>query len=120
MQPLPKLGPWRDDLDRLLTENEGRAACERLTLIRIFEALRALGYEDGYDAVRRYARGRQRERSSSSAAAELRSGRGLPVRLQPRRRDPAPPITIMTPEALRLAVEPTADCARYDTLRRAV
>lgn len=37
-----------------------------------------------------------------------------------RRRAPAPPITIMTPEALRLAVEPTADCARYDTLRRAV
>lgn len=68
VQPLPKLGPWRDDLDRLLTENEGRAARERLTLIRIFEALRALGYEGGYDAVRRYARGRQRERSSSSAA----------------------------------------------------
>jgi hypothetical protein len=37
-----------------------------------------------------------------------------------RRRDPTPPVTIMTPEALRLAVEPTADCARYDTLRRAV
>ena len=68
VQPLPKLGPWRDDLDRLLTENEGRSARERLTLIRIFEALRALGYEGGYDAVRRYARGRQRERSSPSAA----------------------------------------------------
>jgi hypothetical protein len=30
---------------------------ERLTLIRIFEELSALGYEGGYDAVRRYARG---------------------------------------------------------------
>ena len=28
------------------------------------------------------------------------------------------PATIMTPEALRLRHEPTADCARYDSLRR--
>jgi transposase len=69
VQPLPKLGPWRDDLDRLLAENATRGSRDRLTLIRIFEALRALGYEGGYDAVRRYARGRQRERSTSSAAA---------------------------------------------------
>jgi hypothetical protein len=37
-----------------------------------------------------------------------------------RRREPAAPITIMTPDALRLQHEPVADCARYDTLRRAV
>ena len=37
-----------------------------------------------------------------------------------RRRDPAPPITIATPEALRLRHEPVADCARYDRLRRTV
>ena len=36
-----------------------------------------------------------------------------------RRREPPPPDTIMTPEALRLAHEPSADCARYDSLRRA-
>ena len=38
-----------------------------------------------------------------------------------RQRDPGPPATIMTPEALRLRLrhEPTADCARYDSLRRA-
>ena len=36
-----------------------------------------------------------------------------------RRRDPGPPATIMTPEALRLTCEPAADCARYDSLRRA-
>lgn len=34
VQPLPKLGPWRDDLDRMLTTNAGRSARERLTLIR--------------------------------------------------------------------------------------
>jgi hypothetical protein len=37
-----------------------------------------------------------------------------------RRRAPVSPITIATSEALRLAVEPVADCARYDSLRRAV
>ena len=37
-----------------------------------------------------------------------------------RRRELASPITIMTPEALRLRHEPDADCARYDRLRRAL
>jgi hypothetical protein len=55
-QPLPRIDPWRDQLDGLLLENEGKPARERLTLIRIFEELRALGYEGSYDAVRRYAR----------------------------------------------------------------
>ena len=34
-----------------------------------------------------------------------------------RQRKPAPPATILTPEALRLQYEPVADCARYDSLR---
>ena len=40
VQPLPRIGPWRDDLDRLLLANEAKAARERLTLIRMFEELR--------------------------------------------------------------------------------
>nr|WP_137128545.1 IS21 family transposase [Roseomonas sp. HF4] len=68
-QPQPKLGAWRGELDRLLTENAGRASRERLTLMRVFEELRGLGYGGGYDAVRRYARGWQRSRSAVSAAA---------------------------------------------------
>jgi hypothetical protein len=36
-----------------------------------------------------------------------------------RHREPAAPITILTPDALRLRHEPVADCARYDGLRRA-
>ena len=36
-----------------------------------------------------------------------------------RRRDAGPPATIMTPAAVRLRHEPAADCARYDSLRRA-
>jgi len=56
-QPRPKLGRWKAELDRLLAKNAAAAPRERLTLIRIFEDLRALGYDGGYDAVRRYARG---------------------------------------------------------------
>src|SRR4030088_35779 len=55
-QPLPKIGPWTDQLDELLLANEGKAARERLTLIRLFEELCGLGYEGSYDAVRRYAK----------------------------------------------------------------
>ena len=43
VQPLPKLGRWKEDLDRLLAANAAQPARERLTLIRVFEALRALG-----------------------------------------------------------------------------
>src|ERR1700747_265435 len=68
-QPLPKIGPWRDKLDQLLLANEGKAAREGLTLIRLFEELRGLGYAGGYDAVRRYARQWSKERGASTAAA---------------------------------------------------
>jgi hypothetical protein len=37
-----------------------------------------------------------------------------------RQREPTATITVITPDALRLRHEPEADCARYDTLRRAV
>jgi transposase len=69
VQPRPRLGRWMADLDRLLTANAGTSARERLTLIRLFEELRALGYEGGYDAVRRYARTWSREHASQTVAA---------------------------------------------------
>jgi len=68
-QPMPRIGPCQESLDRLLTENEAKPSRERLTLIRIFEHLRGLGYEGGYDAVRRYARSWQRERTTTSGDA---------------------------------------------------
>jgi transposase len=68
-QPLPRIGPWRDQLDALLTENAGKAPREQLTLIRIFEALRGLGYEGGYDAVRRYARNWRKAQGAAMAEA---------------------------------------------------
>ena len=69
VQPLPKIGPWKADLERLLAANAAKPARERLTLMRVFEELRGLGYEGGYDAVRRYARSWQREQAATSAAA---------------------------------------------------
>jgi transposase len=55
-QPMPRLGAWRDELDKLLAANEARPSRGWLTLVRVFEALRGSGYESGYNAVRRYAR----------------------------------------------------------------
>ncbi len=68
VQPLPKLGPWSADLERLLEMNDGKARRERLTMIRFFEELQGLGYLGGYDAVWRYAANWQSDRSAATAA----------------------------------------------------
>ncbi len=69
VQPRPKLGPWRDDLDQILAANEAKPLRERLTLIRIFEELCGLGYAGGYDAVRRYAKRWRVTRGAATAEA---------------------------------------------------
>jgi transposase len=69
VQPRPKLGGWTQELERLLASNEAKPTRERLTLIRIFEELRGLGYEGGYDSVRRYARSWRQERFAAVSAA---------------------------------------------------
>src|SRR5215211_6456676 len=68
-QPLPRIDPWRKQLDELLLANEGKPRRERLTLIRIFEELRGLGYQGSYDAVRRYARRWRAARGAATAEA---------------------------------------------------
>src|SRR5260221_4735529 len=70
-QPLPKMGPWSAELDRLLAANESKAARERLTLIRLFEELRGLGYAGGYRCVRRYSPRSGRELCASTASPHL-------------------------------------------------
>ena len=69
VQPRPKLGRWKGDLEGMLAANATKATRERLTLIRIFEELRARGYEGGYDAVRRYARVWAKGHAAASAEA---------------------------------------------------
>lgn len=69
VQPRPKLGAWHADLDRMLLANEGKLARERLTLIRIFEELRGLGYEGCYDSVRRYAKAWRLARGAATTQA---------------------------------------------------
>ena len=58
VRPQAKIGPWRDELDRMPAENAGKPKRERLTRIRVFEELRAPGRDGGCDAVRRAARPR--------------------------------------------------------------
>src|ERR1700732_5194949 len=69
IQPRPKLGRWKAEIDRMLTKNAEASARERLTLLRLSEGLRALGYEGGYDAARRYAKTWSREHASQTASA---------------------------------------------------
>ena len=68
-QPLPRIDPWRGQIDRLLEENARRPSRERLTLIRLFEELREAGYEGSYAAVRRYALSWRDKNAATSAAA---------------------------------------------------
>ena len=55
VQPLPRIGPFQERLDTLLTENEGRLRRDRLRMTRIHDLLHREGFEGSYDAVRRYA-----------------------------------------------------------------
>jgi transposase len=68
-QPLPKIGPWQDQLDGLLSGNAGKSPRERLTLIRVYEELSGLGYSGSYDAVRRYAKTWSKEQGAVTAEA---------------------------------------------------
>ncbi len=59
------------------------------------------------------------EAACAEAIAEGVHSADVILNILARRRDPVVPITILTPDALKLQHEPAADCARYDNLRRA-
>jgi len=71
VQPMPKLGAWRERLDELLTVNEAKPRRERLTVVPIFETLRDLGFDGGYDAVRRYAKSWRKKQGAQPAQAYI-------------------------------------------------
>ena len=60
------------------------------------------------------------EAACAEALAEGVHSADVVLNILARRREPGPPLTITTPDALRLRCEPAADCARYDRLRRAI
>jgi len=68
-QPLPKLGPFVEQLDKLLEANMAKRKRERLTTKRLTEQLKEAGYAGGYDSVRRYAQRWRQEHAAESAAA---------------------------------------------------
>ena len=68
-QPLPKLGAFAGELDKLLTDNMGKPRRERLTAKRVFEELQKAGYSGGYDSVRRYAQRWRADHAAATAAA---------------------------------------------------
>jgi transposase len=55
VQPLPRLGPYQERLDTLLSQNEVTPRRDKLRMTRIHDLLRREGFEGSYDAVRRYA-----------------------------------------------------------------
>ena len=59
------------------------------------------------------------EAACAQALAENVHSADVILNILARQRDPEPPMTIMTPDALRLRHAPVADCARYDSLRSA-
>ena len=59
------------------------------------------------------------EAACSEALAEGVHSADVILNILARQREPGPAATILTPEALRLRHVPIADCARYDSLRRA-
>ena len=65
--------------------------------------------EAGLDAV---------EAACTEALSAKLFGRDVVLNILARQRDAAPPQPVATPAALTLAIEPAADCARYDRLRR--
>ncbi|ETX09918.1 transposase [Roseivivax halodurans JCM 10272] len=64
---------------------------------------------DGLDAV---------DAACAEALSEGVHSSAVVLNILARRREPGPPLTIATPDALRLSCEPVADCRRYDSLRR--
>ena len=86
-QPLPRIGPWQDALDEMLASNEAKPRRERLTLIRIFEALRGRRLRRrlrcGASLCAGLAARSRGERGRRLHSAQFCPGRGLSVRLEP-------------------------------------
>ena len=73
-------------------------------------AILAAALSDGLPAV---------EAACTEALSQGVHSSSVILNILARKKDPGPAVTIATREALRLKHAPAADCARYDSLRRA-
>jgi hypothetical protein len=83
-QPMPRLGPWQEALDRLLVSNEGKPRRERLTLIRVFDRPRKPCRRSGSEVA-----GPCRRTISCHLASKTASASALTVAIK--RRPNSPP-----------------------------
>jgi transposase len=67
-QPRPQLDGHLARLDALLAAERAKPKRERLSYVRLFEALREEGYAGGYDSVRRYAQRWMADRGAGAQA----------------------------------------------------
>ena len=100
--------PFRDwvlppGLERVRRKLHGSADGDR-QMVRILTTV----LSDGLPAV---------EAASQAALREGTHSADVILNILLRHREPAPPATILTPDALQLRHAPMADCSRYDTLR---
>jgi hypothetical protein len=93
-------------LERVRRKLAGTAAGDR-QMVSILTAV----LSDGLTAV---------EAACQEALREGVHSADVVLNILARKRQPAPPLTIVTPDALQLRHAPIADCNRYDSLRRAV
>jgi hypothetical protein len=64
--------------------NAGKSPRQRLTLIRLYEELHALGYAGSYDAVRRYAKAWSKEQGAVTAEARAWQSRRQRIKVRPK------------------------------------
>jgi transposase len=93
-------------LERVRRKLAGTAAGDR-QMVSILTAV----LSDGLTAV---------EAACQEALREGVHSADVVLNILARKRQPSPPLTIVTPDALQLRHAPIADCNRYDSLRRAV
>ena len=97
--------PFKDwDLRRVQRKLERQPGGDR----QVVDILGAV-LTDGLDAV---------EAACAEALSHNVHSAGVVLNILARHREPPPPLTIATPDALKLGREPAANCDRYDSLRR--
>ncbi len=76
-QPIPRLGPYLENLDEQLERDWQRPKKRRITAMRLYEFLGDQGYEGSYDSVQRYVRRWRQEKG------KIKVGTFIPLHFPP-------------------------------------